>query len=216
MRTLRAGKISLFFPMSLIALGACAQSQPTRFYVLTPLAAEQRQEPIDTNQRRLVIAIDPVEIPEYLDRPQIATREGNSCRLNLAEFDRWAEPMKSMLPRVLAENLSQLLATERVVLQTWKEKEAIDYCLSLAFVRFEGAKAGKVLLVARWAIVGRDGQEVSPFTRSKVVVETKEPSYTALATAMSEAVMQLSRKIAQTLRTLDAKVSDQFRDPSSR
>jgi uncharacterized lipoprotein YmbA len=188
--------------MSLIALGACARSQPTRFYVLTPLAAEQRQEPIDANERRLVIAIDPVEIPEYLDRPQITTREGNSCRLNLAEFDRWAEPMKSMLPRVLAENLSQLLATERVVLQTWKEKGAIDYRLSLAFVRFEGARAGKVLLVARWAIVDRDGQEVSPFTRSKVVIETAEPDYGALATAMSEAVMQLSREIAQTLQKL--------------
>ncbi|UCC31474.1 MAG: membrane integrity-associated transporter subunit PqiC [Phycisphaerales bacterium] len=40
-------------------------------------------------------------------------------RLTLAEFDRWAEPLAFGFSRVLAENLSALLLTDRVLLFPW-------------------------------------------------------------------------------------------------
>ena len=61
-----------------------------------------------------VVAVGPVAIPDYLDRPQILTRSGPS-ELQLAEFERWAGSLEKDVSRVLAENLSTLLEKDHVI-----------------------------------------------------------------------------------------------------
>jgi len=49
-----------------------------------------------------VLALGPVRLPEYLDRPQIATRsEGNEVRLH--ETERWAGSLQEDVSRVMVE-----------------------------------------------------------------------------------------------------------------
>ena len=38
------------------------------------------------------VAIGPVAIPGYLDRPQLFLRDGNDVKVELAEFNHWSEP----------------------------------------------------------------------------------------------------------------------------
>jgi len=63
--------------------------------------------------------VGPVELPEYLDRPQIMTCESRN-ELQFAEFDRWAGSLEKAFSRVLAVNLSILLSTDRVAVYPWK------------------------------------------------------------------------------------------------
>ena len=51
----------------------------------------------------------------YLDRLPIVTR-ASRARLVLGEFDQWAALLQDLVTRALAENLSLLIPTERVVL----------------------------------------------------------------------------------------------------
>jgi ABC-type transport auxiliary lipoprotein component len=50
------------------------------------------------------VAIAPVSVPEDVDRPQMVVRAGGH-RVEMSELHRWAEPLKSEIPRVLAVHL---------------------------------------------------------------------------------------------------------------
>ena len=153
-----------------------------------------------TGSKQITVVVGPIEIPEYLDRPQIVTRSG-SHRLTLAEFDRWAEPVKQRFPRVLAENLAVLLATDRVVVAPWQSAASLDYRVAVDVIRFEGAPGGEVELVARWMVLGSEGDEIAPMKKSSLVVRANSPGYDGLAAAMSQAIADLSRHIAAAIRT---------------
>lgn len=183
-----------------ILLGGCARSQPTRFYVLTPahrLGEVPSEQPAGTQP---AVGIGPIGFPEYLDRPQITGRASGN-RLTLAEFDRWAEPLESGFSRVLADNLSALLSTDRVLLFPWKSTELVDYRITIDLVRFDGVPGGEVSLITRWAAFGSDGSELVPPRGSTITVPTREPGFEALAGAMSEAVGDLATEIATALKT---------------
>ena len=90
--------------LSAILLPGCGSTRPTEFYLLTPLPAAVEAE------KDLTIGVGPLTLVDYLDRPQIVTREkANKVLLN--EFHQWAEPLKDNLLRILAMNLSALKIT---------------------------------------------------------------------------------------------------------
>jgi uncharacterized protein len=96
--------------LCLMALGGCASTQAARFYVLSALPGGGTASPGAAAERGLAIGVGPVTLPKYLDRPQIVTFT-SPYALNVAEFDRWAEPLESTFVRVLAENLALLIPT---------------------------------------------------------------------------------------------------------
>jgi uncharacterized lipoprotein YmbA len=91
---------------------------PARFYVLSALPGGEAASPVAAAERGLAIGIGPVTFPKYLDRPQIVTST-SPYALNMAEFDRWAEPLESNFVRVLAENLALLIPMARFVVAPW-------------------------------------------------------------------------------------------------
>ena len=179
--------------------GGCARSKPTRFYILTSSPRSELAQREQASTEQLVIGIGPVKFPEYLDRPQIVSRTSGN-RLNLAEFDRWAEPLGESFARTLTENLSGLLATERVVLLPWKGGGAADYRITMEVIRFDGRPGGEVSLIARWTLLGPDGNELAAPRRSQITASTRQPGYGGLAEAMSEAVGELGREIVTAIR----------------
>ena len=182
-----------------LLLGGCARSSPTRFYLLTPLPPSQRETQEQLAGEQLVIGIGPVGFPEYLERPQIVSRASGN-RLKLAEFDRWAEPLGESFARTLTENLSGLLATERVVLHPWKGGGPVDYRITMEVIRFDGPPGGEITLIARWALLGPDGNELAAPRRSRITASTRRAGYEGVAAAMSEAVGELSREIVAAIR----------------
>jgi len=77
---------------SLTVLGGCASTEPSRFYILHSLSGSEAETQIAAAENGVAIGIGPIELPEYLDRPQIVTRLSKN-ELQLAEFDQWVEPL---------------------------------------------------------------------------------------------------------------------------
>lgn len=181
----------LFVGLLLATQDGCARSKSSRFYLLS---AESQAEGV-TRQGDLALGIGPIELPEYLDRPQIVTRSGGN-RLELAEFDRWAEPLDKNFSRVLADNLSALLSTDRIVHYPWKRTEGIDYQVVVTVTRLDAVMSDSVSLYARWAVLGADGDVLIPTRTSRIDESMSGSNFDALALAASRATDRLSREIA--------------------
>ena len=202
MNTMSSRMTLIIFTIAGFLLGGCAKSKPARFYTLSSGVRLREGEPAISRGNDLSLAIGPVALPEHLDRPQMVTRIGEN-RFILAEFDRWAEPLVRSFPRVLAENLSTLLSTDRVVVIPRKTSKPIDYKITIDVIRFDGVLGKDASLIARWAILGADGNEIVPMKKSSFVVKTRREDYEGLVAAMSEAVGELSREIASVIRAAE-------------
>src|SRR5215831_18341660 len=121
-RCLPAGVLALL-GVCLLGLSGCASSPPTRFYVLPSLTSADTAPP--AAPRDLTIGVGPVTLHPYLDRLQIVTR-ASRARLALGDFDQWAASLQDSVTRALAENLSLLIPTDRVLLYPWSRTAEPD------------------------------------------------------------------------------------------
>ena len=180
-----------------LLLAACAQTLPSRFYTLSGLPDDAAPSAASSD---LAIGVGPISLPNYLDRPEIVRRTTPN-QFQFGEFDRWGEPLQDIFPRVLAENLSVLLGTNRVFLLPRRQATTIDYQVEVQVTRFDGDVGGPVVLSARWEIFDNDGNsllvERSTFTES-VVGE----GYGAVVTAMSRTIAAFSGEIAAAMTAL--------------
>ncbi len=192
-------RVILALGVLLTTAGGCASSRPARFYILDSLSSPEEVKQSAAREQDIAIGIGPVVLPQYLDRPQIVTRAGPNM-LQLAEFDRWAEPLKHNVSRVLAENLSFLLSGDRVVVFPWKRSTALDYRVSVEITRFDGQRSGEVLLKAHWTISGADGKEVLVRRESSFVESAGNQQYAALVAAESRMLAALSHEIAAAIK----------------
>jgi uncharacterized lipoprotein YmbA len=181
---------------ALLALGACA-STPSRFYILNPLSPSEAI-PATAAAQGPVIAVGPVTLPKYLDRPQIVTRASRN-QLTLGEFDRWAEPLQDNVSRVLAENLARLVPTDHILLQTWPRPANLDYQIKVEVLDFDGGLGGESVLLALWSLL--DGAERPLITRrASLQTPVGGRDYEAMVQAMNQMIDALSRDIAAAIQ----------------
>jgi uncharacterized lipoprotein YmbA len=182
------------------AAGCLPRTAPSRFYVLAPTVTAASPAPPAGEGRPVAIGLGPVRLPAYVDRPQIVTRRGPD-EVDLAEFDRWAEPLADSVPRTVAMNLGALLPDDRIALFPWAGSRSVQYQVVIEIVRFDGALGESAFLDARWRVLGPDRKDVREghFAGSEPAAG---PGYAAVVAAMSRALGALSRDIAAALRPL--------------
>jgi uncharacterized lipoprotein YmbA len=140
------------------------------------------------------IGVGPVSVPEYLKRREmVLNRSAN--RLDLADFDRWAEPLDAGVLRVTALNLSLLLKTQQVQTFPWRRSNLPDFGISIAVVQFS-MKGRQALLVAEWTVT-------EPATGTAVMQHISRLENSAaggdpedVAVAYSDLLKDLSQEIA--------------------
>jgi uncharacterized protein len=194
---------------SLMMLAGCigGKSARSRFYVLNSLPNPEAEKHVTTAEHGIAIGVGPVTIPPYLDRPEIVTRAGGN-ELHLSEFDRWAEPLQQNFARVLAENLSVQIPTDRTAVFPWEQSTPIDYQVLVEVTRFEGNADGHSSLMARWNIVGADRKKELLARQSSFSAPANAPDYEAMVSALSRTVADLSREIATAIKALSPKAPD--------
>ena len=129
MRTIRLDQRALFtLALVVMILTGCASSPSSKFYQLNPVQNKTSVTGDVSSDQSQVIAIGPVRIPDYLDRPQIVTRSGKN-ELKLSEFDRWAGSLESDVNRVLVEDISSLLPADRFSVVRWTPYLGESSCL---------------------------------------------------------------------------------------
>jgi uncharacterized protein len=188
-----------------LIVGGCA-SQPSRFYLLSAVSNTETASLEMSGQQGPTIGVGPVTLPRYVDRPQIVTRT-SPYELKVAEFDRWAEALDTNFTRVLAENLSILLPTARVVMSPWPRAIPIDYQVTVDVTHFLSQVGGDSLLIADWTLFKGEGQDALTSGRSRFSASPGGQDYAAIVAAMSQTVASLSREIATAVRGVGPRVS---------
>ncbi len=205
MRHLLLRSTALCLCVLLAALGGClGSSPPSRFYLLSPLPTQEAPSKAASG---LAIGVGPVALPEYLNRTQIVTRAGEH-KLELAEFDRWAEPLGKSFSRVLVLNLSTLLSTDRITLHPWNRSTPIDYQVTVDVARFEAEGDGTASLLVRWSLVDAAERRTLLMRKSTFSEPIASDGYEASVASMSRLVGALSREIAEAIRDISVAAGD--------
>src|SRR6185369_12277105 len=97
-------------------LGGCGGGAAVResFYTLSAPAAGVSAGASTAATSDVSIFVGPVSVPESVDRSQMVLRTGAN-EVEVSEKYRWAEPLTSAVPRVIAETLTRELGTQRVL-----------------------------------------------------------------------------------------------------
>jgi len=166
------------------------------YYVLTPPAAppsapEQHQAP------PLVLAIDPIELPGYLDRDEVATRTSD-YGIVYSNRDRWAEPLSDAFPGILRQCLASRLSPQGISVQARRIGLVPDYALQVELMRFERRDDGHVELRARWTL--RSKARLVRAHEVRISEPTASAEGGAAAAALSRAIDRLSAEVASALR----------------
>jgi uncharacterized lipoprotein YmbA len=94
---------------------ACGRSKEALFYVLNPLPPLKDSKP---SYKGLLIGIDEVSIPGYVERPQLMIHY-TPYRMKLEEYHQWAEALGKNITRVVETDLSTLLPGAIVESSPW-------------------------------------------------------------------------------------------------
>jgi hypothetical protein len=199
MRTVRLDQHALFIlTLFVMILTGCASSPASKFYQLNPIQNTTSVTSDGYPDQIQVIAIGPVRIPDYLDRPQIVTRSGKN-ELKLSEFDRWAGSLESDVSRVLVEDISSLLPADRFSVVRWtpylESQVPASYRVEVIVERFEGTLGDSALLKAQWGVLSKD-RSLLLQKESQISEQINGSNYDALVAAMSSALERLSRDIS--------------------
>ena len=183
--------------LMLLTLAGCGTSEQTRLYTLSghPFTAGSIQ-PASTSA--LAIGIGPVTLPLYLDRPQIVRRTSPN-RLEIAEFDRWAEPLSNTVPRILAENIGLLLLSEKVYVLPRRRRLPLDLTVEVDISSFEPMSDGTAVLAASWHIFAQSDAPVGNGS-TEIRIEGASPeNFETRVKLLSDALGQLSGSIAESI-----------------
>ena len=190
------------FVLSLLVLflAGCGSSPPVEYFRLDARAAAYEQDSAGAT----MLGVGPLQLPDYLNRSQIV-RRGSGSRVLVDDFERWAEPLKSAVHRVVAMNIDrQLLGVVAVPFPfSGQIKARVQFRLIADIHRFDAGPEGEVQLVMQWAITRVGHGLVVPSRRTTYAARARDAADTgAVVEAMNDVLDQFSRDAAAQLQTV--------------
>lgn len=174
-----------------LGLAACAgPAAKENFFTLSaPAAAVSGTSPS--------VHVGAVSVPEAVDRSAMVIRTGPN-RVEIDDSNRWAESLKSAIPRVLAENLRRELGTARVSSARQGAAVPADHRVVVEVQRFESSFDEGATLDALWTVTPATGAARSGQTVARERAPTRDAA--GIAAAHSKALEALARDIAAAIR----------------
>ncbi|MDX1709374.1 MAG: PqiC family protein [Desulfobacterales bacterium] len=189
-------------PLATLVLTGCGTTPQSQFYTLNSLSNAQTAANSIAPDPSLSIGIGPVVLPEVLDRPQIVIRTGPN-KLRIDEFHRWAGRLDEDIARVVAQNISQMLSTEKVAVYPWDVSFKPRYQIIMDIQHFEGRLDQKdVLLEVFWKVIEPQKQTTLRTKRSVIKEPLPAKDYDILMIAKSRVIENLSKLIAKEILSL--------------
>lgn len=200
---LRIRSVLVYVLAGSFIFGCLSSTGPaTRFYVLNSIDSGTSLVNEKSQKDSLSVEVGSLRLPQYLERPQIVTRSSGN-RLTLAENHQWGGNLRKNMIRVLAKNLSQLLATPNIAISPYRPRTPPDFLVELEVMTFEKDPDDHVRFSTQWRLSrGRD--------RKPLAVQITELESPAVQTgsdleltvsAMSMLLGELSRIIGQEILT---------------
>ena len=193
--------IILLVAICSLALSGClagGPGKPTNYYVLNSLYSSGMETRAVAELKNIAIAVGPIRLPQYLDRPQMVTR-AQPNEIKIAEFSQWSEPLRVNFARVLAENLTILLDSEQIIIFPFLKEAFFDYQITVEVTRFDGNLEEGAQMRASWTIWGPKRGEVLLKKYSFFNEPVSSADMDALVAAESRTVADLSKEIAEAI-----------------
>jgi uncharacterized lipoprotein YmbA len=181
-----------------LLLAACGTTPPSRLYTLGTEAVAGDRVAGNAELRRIELVS--VRIPELWDRPQIVlTKSANE--VGISEFHRWAAPLKSEVPRVVARDLRRLLGTPDVWLRDDFAGAKPDLRVQVTIERIDAVAGQGIQLDAAWAIRPVSG-DVAAVGRTTIIEPISGTGYETVVTALRSALLRMSAALAKDIATV--------------
>ncbi len=183
--------------VAMVGVGCSPNNRQVKFYLLQPVSRPDAHGGLVETAKPLLVGVGPVEIPAYLDRPQIVT--GNAgAELQMAEYHRWAEPLKDSITRVLAENLALSMPDSHIVSFPWNRAIALDFQVEVKVSRFHVDAAGHCELKADWTLLKQNKPVLMKAFQTITFVTGND--FAADVVAQSQALARFGKEIAAGLQ----------------
>lgn len=178
---------------TLLLLAGCSGGRPTRYLSLAPVPG-----PAVTVPRDAPVAVARVQIPAALDRLRLVRGSGVETA-TVAPHTEWIAPLDGMTQLVLARDLAARIPGTHVLMPGDPVPSGGVRLVRVNVLRFlpvlQGPDAGRVVLEADWAVLGRHGGRSLASGRTRIVV-AGGPDGAAQAAAMSATLGRLADRIA--------------------
>jgi uncharacterized protein len=178
----------------LAALHACGTSPPVRYYALSEPAATSVTKTGDA-----VVILGPFSVPRYLQRPQIVVRDADH-RLELADFDRWAEAPQVAVVPWLAREVDRQLPNAVVVAFPSVGYSGAPYRVRGTIAEWDTDADGAAVLVVQWDCVTQAGSALVPLRTSRYTAQATRPgNYGDIVHALNQTLADFAKDVAATL-----------------
>jgi uncharacterized lipoprotein YmbA len=185
--------------LALIGVCGCLGTSPApEYYLLSPIPEDASMPQDNAAAVGLVVGIGPIVFPDYLDRAQMVFRKGQQ-RVDLSEFNRWAESLEKNFRRVLLENLMMLLKTDHVYSDPWPKTAGVEYRVAARILRFDARTGSDAVLKIHWMVIREsDGEALLVKTATHTASPTA-PDVESVVAAVNQTLSAFSRSVAEAL-----------------
>lgn len=176
-----------------LLLGACmfGTSKSAKFYTQSAIS-----EGVISADYTAWVGVNRVQLPQYIDRPQMVTQQKDSVQINVSEYNRWVELPSVLATRVLAEDLGGILPSSQIKVNQLKG-EKFDRIVSVEVIEINAVLGEKAELVAWYTIKTNSKKLITQQKFTCTVAMGK--TYEDLANGYSQLWAELSREIATAL-----------------
>jgi uncharacterized lipoprotein YmbA len=188
---------------ALLAAGCLGGGVAPQYYALRPEAGAAAGAPVAVRPE-LGLVVGPIELPRYLDRDEVVTRDAAYALVPWDEH-RWGGSLRSDILRVLGDDLGTLLGTTRVAVYPVEPRFPVSYRVLLDVLEFEAIPFRSVTLRLRWTVTDGPGSRALAIVQSRVEQPIAQPSFHAVVAAQSAALGSLTRDIAAKIAELAAR-----------
>ena len=208
MRTMTM-RLKTAFALSLSALLiACLGVSPkARFYTLNTVNAPQitagnaiQYDNVHTSVR---IQIMPITIDETVDRPQIVITNSQN-QVQILEQQRWAQPLKYEIGRVVGEHLNQRIPNSIVSAYPHQLSDS-GLQVNIQVIAFESSMTTPAKIKVNYTLLNTKSKQTVSHTKvySQPLVSGKQAnSVSDIIEAQSQNILQLSQDIVIACNTM--------------
>lgn len=179
--------------LAVMVLVGCASAPVQHFYTL----GSRFETPAASAPLPARIMITSITVPELVDRPQLVLRTGPN-RVSVLDNERWAEPLKPAIARVLATDLASRLGVPGIAIPGERSIPDANVLVSIDITRFEAILNEAVRIDATWRVTNSTGG--TPVTGSASIRENTGPKIEEAIAAHDRALGALSAQLAEAVR----------------
>jgi uncharacterized protein len=187
--------------IALLLAAGCGSSPPQRYYTLAADQSAKKAQAAQPGATAYTVAVGPVAVSPVVDRPQFVIQVAPN-RVALLDEQRWAEPLSSAIPRVVAADLAALLDAPTVVYPQ-ESLVNVKYRVVIEIRNFVSVPGESATIEASWSVFGP--HDSAKRGLSFATEPIKEAGYEAVAAAHSRALMSVSRDVAAAIRGEEAR-----------